>query len=905
MIIEICTPPNATTKEKGDLLEKLSKTMLEKQFYNVAEEVRRTGSELDLYCQHNANKHRVYVECKAYRDKKIDAPIIRQLLGTVGYDDDIDEGWLITTSELGKDALGMNVEIQKNPKKFKISIYTPEKIISSLIASTTICNPPESLLATYFIDEKFGDWYLLITPYGYFWAKLIIKSGTPQSVICFDGVSGNLIKDDELITKISLTDTSLGKLEFRKVSSFKNDLLGKNDDNVDLSIEVVEVQRGDEWKDYRPARPQDFVGRKKEIDEIFELFKKIREKNSDTRIFSITGNSGLGKSSLIVKLLDKSINKHNKQKLFLSAVDMRAAKSSEYIYFALLKTLQNAQSKGFGNSDIKLEITNYSHPIDSPSIIQYLESLGNSKQLVVLVFDQFEELFSKQELFDIFNHAKTLLTDTAGLKTNFCIGFAWKTDATTHSDHPAYFLWQSLSDYRVNFKLSPFSEAESKSLINRFESQIEQQLHSDLKHNLIVGSQGYPWLLKKLCIHLYDKILSGYQQKDLLENQLDISTLFSNDLEELTTPEIKALKYIAIRAPIDMVETIDACGDGIISQLIGKRLIIKSGVMLNIYWDIFKEYLITGNVPILALRYLPSTDFSSLWKVAQHLSNIPISIDDIASKIDFSHGTIQNVSTDLLSFGIASRENGSLTLSQDLQGESWSQETLLGHYREKFQKHIVSLTLKELPQSKFNLSILIQVMKNIYSSNYADKTWSIYANRIINWLDLTGFIKASDEPETFIYKDIGSVKNASEIAKFKRKRKSLFYPKSSPNMLMNFIKSNEGLRIDNINKSASNQKNIEILRRYNLIDAGKIPNFSNFESLIIDRISNEKILIIGNEIVSSNAGSITNKELGNRIRASENFSWNDVTAEYVGKKVGIWVKWLKKQHESSLDSKGN
>lgn len=52
MNIEICTPNSATTKDKGDLLEKLCKKMLEAQNYLVTEEVRKTGSELDLLCEH-------------------------------------------------------------------------------------------------------------------------------------------------------------------------------------------------------------------------------------------------------------------------------------------------------------------------------------------------------------------------------------------------------------------------------------------------------------------------------------------------------------------------------------------------------------------------------------------------------------------------------------------------------------------------------------------------------------------------------------------------------------------------------------------------------------------------------------------------------------------------------------
>ena len=70
MNIEICVPPSSTPKDRGDLLEILSKEMLEIQNYHVEEEVRKDGSELDLLCTHNISKKRIYVECKAFRDKK-------------------------------------------------------------------------------------------------------------------------------------------------------------------------------------------------------------------------------------------------------------------------------------------------------------------------------------------------------------------------------------------------------------------------------------------------------------------------------------------------------------------------------------------------------------------------------------------------------------------------------------------------------------------------------------------------------------------------------------------------------------------------------------------------------------------------------------------------------------------
>ncbi|MGB5055893.1 MAG: hypothetical protein WBO24_16000 [Nitrospirales bacterium] len=67
-LIEVATPKSASSKDKGDLLEKLTVEFLKTQNYVVAEEVRVTANELDLLCRHSVNNRQIYVECKAHRD---------------------------------------------------------------------------------------------------------------------------------------------------------------------------------------------------------------------------------------------------------------------------------------------------------------------------------------------------------------------------------------------------------------------------------------------------------------------------------------------------------------------------------------------------------------------------------------------------------------------------------------------------------------------------------------------------------------------------------------------------------------------------------------------------------------------------------------------------------------------
>ncbi len=81
MKIEVAVNKNDTTKKRGDLLEELAKKLLEAQNYLVETEVRKTGMEIDLLCKHKVNSKEIYVECKAYKNNKIQADVIKNIVG--------------------------------------------------------------------------------------------------------------------------------------------------------------------------------------------------------------------------------------------------------------------------------------------------------------------------------------------------------------------------------------------------------------------------------------------------------------------------------------------------------------------------------------------------------------------------------------------------------------------------------------------------------------------------------------------------------------------------------------------------------------------------------------------------------------------------------------------------------
>ncbi|WP_241005091.1 hypothetical protein, partial [Pseudomonas viridiflava] len=91
------------------------------------------------------------------------------------------------------------------------------------------------------------------------------------------------------------------------------------------------------------------------------------------------------------------------------------------------------------------------------------------------------------------------------------------------------------------YKLDVFLNGEISKAITTFEKEIDQKIPVEIRHQISNSSQGFPWLLKKLCINLYDNMKKETDGEALVV-ELDVSRLFENDIENLTPQEYSCLK---------------------------------------------------------------------------------------------------------------------------------------------------------------------------------------------------------------------------------------------------------------------------------------------------------------------------------------------------------------------------
>ncbi|MEI8632930.1 hypothetical protein P4S72_14915 [Vibrio sp. PP-XX7] len=106
--------------------------------------------------------------------------------------------------------------------------------------------------------EELGDWTLLLSEYGMYWCVYTLKGGAPYGVLIYGASNGKHIRDEDTIQNLANLDTTIAdydlRVGIREEKATANTLSNK-------LPPVVQVQIGESWDDYRPARPKDFVGR--------------------------------------------------------------------------------------------------------------------------------------------------------------------------------------------------------------------------------------------------------------------------------------------------------------------------------------------------------------------------------------------------------------------------------------------------------------------------------------------------------------------------------------------------------------------------------------------------------------------------------------------------------------------
>lgn len=576
--IKIILEEGASNKSKGNCFETLVRNLLSIHQFEVRGNINFSGMEIDLVAEHKHTKESLYVECKA--KDKVSADELTKFAFNVDFKE-VDKGYFFRTQELESQAGALLSEIRQKSKYKRLTFFEPSSIIE-MLSEAKLLFDPKSDLTSYSISKRI----LTVTYFGDFFIYLINESNAfPTRFIAVNAKDKNkpITEDQIIILKDKIDEISnLNQIVNHSQYSIRTD-------NSDISIESIsEVQESENWYDYLPAsaNKNHFVGRIDIRTAILGFFKQVKTDKTTKRIFYLNGKSGWGKNSLVLEIKERCRNKHYKNNFYSIAIDTRSAISDNFVALSFTKLINQAFSDWFIKPDLfKKEITFTSNfdLLSSDSVNEIFRTLKIEHKYLVLIFDQFEDVFRKKDFFKTFYK---FLSDVTDKRPNLIIGFSWKSGFFIQSDDPSYHIWQQAKEQAREFTISEFGEKEIDGIIKQLEDSVGK-LDRSIKDRIKESSQGLPWLTKKLCIHIFDQIKSGLAKENLIEFNLNILDLFKKDEERISLNELKALKLIAKRAYdgsfFDETEVGDLVDGETITSLLHKRLIIRSGANYNIY----------------------------------------------------------------------------------------------------------------------------------------------------------------------------------------------------------------------------------------------------------------------------------------------------------------------------------
>ena len=901
LAIEITVKEGDSSTQRGALLESLAKRVLiALQHDHVETAVRVTGCELDVIAQEKQTDARVLVECKAYRDKTIAADVLTKMLGNLmlhGYS----SAWLLTTAKLGKDARGIveNFRTRSTLSRQQLRVYEPIDLINLLISTGQIKDPttlnlPASLHA---LPTR----TLLVTDIGEYWGVSAVgaKSGVADTVMVFDAKTGLQISKEATINQLSERDSNLRNLrwiaaeEELAASALTDTSLKQELDNV-ASVPVA-----DDWSDYRPARPQDFVGRDELLKEIIGFFEDVRGAASNTRLLAIKAPSGWGKSSFLVKLRSTCCSIRNREKIFLYAVDCRTATSQRYPELALKRCFDEAITSGFvkgiPNSSV---IAAAGLPFSDPSVQRTLEQLRSQNKVIVLFFDQFEEITTKQELSDLFVQIKMLCSAVESAGENVILGFSWKTDGSIPADHPAYHVWHSFADRRKEFDLPLFSKRDTGQLLSRLSKELHQPIEPSLRRLLAEHCQGYPWLLKKLCVHVF-RVLQTQptRQRELLERALDVAALFKKDLADLDATQVACLEKIAQDSPADHFKITEQFREETITALMQRRLVIRSSGKLVVYWDIFRDYVLKQQVPAIPTRYMPVSSPASAKSVLESLSSRhQTEIGEIGVALNLQNGTMDNIARDLVMIGMCQYDRKKATVKLM---HSSKRETLAAGFR-FFSSHALLRRLLVQFGAGFrgvSLEAVEQTIAGAFDArDYSEKTIRIFTLKLISWLQAFGIVTLESD-ETLSHDQLNVAPTEFSQLRIDRRRKGavrLFKAEASPIRVLEVLRA---MHHGSYKPSPGDRNSLYVLSGLRLISSLSEPTLlerprtGGEELWLAGKVISEPTIRVTREVLRNNR-SANALDVGEAISKLADSNLSEASKRRYGGGLLVWVNWI-------------
>ena len=733
----------ADNQARGKVFERFAADVLRHLGYSpdfcCASNVSHSGMEIDIEAHHSATGVPLIGECK-FRSGRIDSPKLQAFFGKYTgkwMQDKRIQGLFIAVPGLNPHAAGFWADSMSSGE-MTLTLIESDRMVELAHESGLLAGLDSYAGATNAYGSP-GDAWLVLAENGYYWAQFVIlpSATTATAVLLLDAKAIPL--HNVAAREITSLSPELAGFELLNAASPEHSQLGKSSTAVTLletGNQVAEVAGSASCFEYQlPASPQFFFGRETRVADAADFIEAVRSGSTSIRGLLLQGASGWGKSSLALRIA--SAVKANGD--LAMVLDSRTASNSRFVIDVvqyLARKLSEREPALFAHMSEKT-ITGYEGAADLVRDIG--NTLAQHRRVLLLVFDQFENLFFETNALLPIRDMFLGLTDD---QLPVVFGFAWKSDLLGLTDSFPYLARDAIAEKTQRLPLSEFSKADVDAMLSALEREIGGKLRSDLAFLITEYSQGLPWLLKKLCAHVVSQIAGGASQREVADSVLNVGDLFATDVEELTAQAQATLQRLAKLVPVDVEDLSEDFRPQILQSLIDRRLIVRVGSKYDIYWDIFRDYLNLGVVPVQE-NYMLRADVGSVSKVLRIVWENGGSISRsrlVADANLTSGGSYYNVTRDMRLMGLISVDGETISLARpfpaDAEGfEEASREYL--HDKLACNRSVRLLTEALRHQQVMTIEQAADLLREAHPYvSAAERTWHKYSRVLLMWMDI-------------------------------------------------------------------------------------------------------------------------------------------------------------------------
>lgn len=316
---------------------------------------------------------------------------------------------------------------------------------------------------------------------------------------------------------------------------------------------------------------------------------------------------------------------------------------------------------------------------------------------------------------------------------------------------------------------------------------------------------------------------------------------------------------------------------------------------VSLYWDIFKDYILTGKVPNVPETYIMTSHINTYCKVMLKLIQCPqTNMKKLSQELNMKESTVDNIVRDAVMIGNIKRTNNDLILLQE------NEEEIIQTMKNYCLDHIIYNKIKSILQQKTIISAddFINIIKPIYKATFEEKTWKMYANKMLAWFCNLNLLSLNYKYEIAL----SSERLSSTLADLSKSLKQI---QNSSNTflggaphervceLINIL-SNDNISIQNISTKYRNA--ISILKRIGLL---KIIN----DNLHLTTLDKERALLTLKENVKKSPQlsyinqlmvqnpNLDGKAIGQMLNQKFNYNWKNTSEIRTGNALKRWWKW--------------